>query len=39
MSRNALGNDLDSKQKYEVRSAFLDALVERLERDSGKEAE
>ena len=39
MSRNALGNDLDSEQKYEVRSAFLDALVERLGRDSGKEAE
>ena len=39
MSRNALGNDLDSKQKYEVRTAFLDALVERLGRGGGREAE
>ena len=39
-SRNALGgNDLDSKQKYEVRAAFLDALAERLDRDSRKAAE
>ena len=39
-SRNALGdNDLDSKQKHEVRSAFLDALVDRLGEDEGGSAE
>ena len=39
MSRNELGNDLDSEQKHEVRTAFLHALEERLGGDSGKAAE
>ena len=39
MSRNELGNDLDSEQKHEVRTAFLHALEERIGGDSGKAAE
>ncbi len=37
-SRTSLGHDLDTSQRSEVRAAFLDALVERMESD-GEESD